>query len=428
MTAQPPQDEPGRFGLLQRLRGLARRARSLVVYLSFSSASNAIGLLTTLFMIRHVAPQEFGRLAITLGALMVVNPVISFGADNLVAINKTKMDPQDYAPFRKAYGDFALLAYAVTQALTLVFWLLTGWGDVLVLLVPLMAATKFYVNVASIEYVMEQRAIAYGLVQFLTSLVAAIVTVGLVLWVSARAESRVVALLLADIALLIVRYGIKPATLWHWRFDRPAFFSIVKFGAPLMLSIAPAYLINEADKVVVARELDLASAGIYGAACTIAGFMLTFITALLNATVPKILAALKEEREDPARTAMHYAAKFCGLCVAFALVFLLAYTLAARHLLPARYAAAIPAVYVLVGMMQLRSFYAVVGTVTDYFGMTTEKLVGFVIGAAASLGSMLLLIPRLGLFGAAFGMGLGYGSLGLWLMLLLRRRQRFVRT
>ncbi|MBV8045714.1 MAG: oligosaccharide flippase family protein [Paludibacterium sp.] len=413
-----------RFGLWPRLRNLAARARSLLVYLSFSSASNAVGLLTTLFMIRHVMPQEFGRLAITLGALVVVNPVISFGADNLIAINKTKMPPEDYESFRRAYSNFALLIYVVAQALTLAVWLTTGWGDVLVLLVPLMAITKFFVNMASIEYVMEQRAVAYGLVQFLTTLVAAIVTIVLVLWVSPRAESRVAALMLADIALLVVRYGAKPAFLLSWRFESTTFVRIMKFGAPLMFSIAPAYLINEADKVVVARTLDLGAAGIYGAACTIAGFMLTFIMALLNATVPNIMAALKEGRETPPRTAMRYAMKFTGLTFAFAIVFLLAYTLAAKYLMPARYAAAIPVVYVLVGMMQMRSFYAVVGTITDYFGMTTEKLVGFVLGAAFSLGSMLLLVPRLGLFGAAFGIGMGYAALGGWLMLCLLRRQK----
>jgi len=43
---------------------------------------------------------------------------------------------------------------------------------------------------------------------------------------------------------------------------------------------------------------------------TIAGFMVTFITALLNTTVPKIMAALKTRSEPPVRTALRYAAKF----------------------------------------------------------------------------------------------------------------------
>jgi O-antigen/teichoic acid export membrane protein len=38
------------------------------------------------------------------------------------------------------------------------------------------------------------------------------------------------------------------------------------------------------------------------------------------------------------------------------------------------------------------------------------------------LGSILLLIPRFGLFGAAFGVGLAYAALALWLLLALTRR------
>jgi O-antigen/teichoic acid export membrane protein len=76
----------------------------------------------------------------------------------------------------------------------------------------------------------------------------------------------------------------------------------------------------------------------------------------------------------------------------------------------------------MVCILQFRSFYAVVGTTTDYFGMTTEKLIGFVLAAAASLGGIFLLIPRLGLVGAACGLGLGYAVLGGWLMFCLVRR------
>ncbi len=406
----------------QRCRSLAQRARSLLLYLSFSSASNAVGLLTTLFMIRHVPPQEFGRLAITLGTLLVANAIIGFAADNLIAINKTNLDAEGYARFRTSYSHFALMNFAISQCIAVLVWL-TGWVDALVLLVPLIALTKFFVSMASIEYVMEQRAIAYGLVQFLTSLAAALITVVLVLWVSPKAESRIAALLLADLALLAVRYGVRPTVIASWHFDRATFLRIARFGAPLMISIGPSYMLNEGDKVVVARQLDLAAAGVYGAACTIAGFMLTFITALLNTTVPKIMAALKKRAEPASRTAIRYATKFCGLSFAFACIFLLAYTLAAGHLLPARYSAAISAVYVLVATMQLRSFYAVVGTVTDYLGMTSQKLAGFIFAAVVSLGSSFLLVPRLGLFGAAFGVGLGYATLGGWLMFCLVRRR-----
>ncbi len=169
------------------------------------------------------------------------------------------------------------------------------------------------------------------------------------------------------------------------------------------------------DKLMVAREMGLASVGIYGAAFTIAGVMLTFMAALQNSVIPKIMLALKADREHPLRVALRYAFKFLAVCAAFALVFLLAYTFAAKYLLPARYSAAVSTVYVLVAMMLWRSFYLTIGTVTDYFGMTKEKLIGCVLGAVANLGVVALLIPSVGLLGAACGMGLGYGALGGWL-------------
>jgi O-antigen/teichoic acid export membrane protein len=410
-------------GVRQRIRALAGRARSLFVYLSFSSASNMVGLFSTLFMVRHVAPAEFGRLTIALGALLVANAVIGFGADNLVAINKTNLTTTAYAAFRTAYSHFALMTYAIAQVAALATWAtMRGTVDGLVLLVPVMALTKFFVTMASIEYVMEQRAVTYGLVQFLTSVASAVLTVALVLWVSPKAESRIAALILADIALLVVRFGFWPRAAASWRFDREAFLRIVRFGAPLMLSVGPAYLLNESDKLVVAHQLDLDTAGIYGAACTIAGFMLTFITALLNAMTPRIMTALKHDGRQALRIVYRYSIRFCVVTALFATVFLAAYTLIAEHLLPARYSAAIPAVYVLVGMMLFRCFYAVVGTATDYFGMTHQKLLGIVIGACVTVAATALSLRVLGLPGAATGVGLGYAALGAWLTWSLVRR------
>jgi O-antigen/teichoic acid export membrane protein len=408
-------------GFWRRLYGPVQRIRSLFVYLSFSAAANAIGMVTTLFMVHYVAPQEIGRVALVVGALMVTNTLIGFGADNLTAINRTNLDREAYLSFRTSYSHFALMNFAIWQAIAVLIWAVFHVDD-LVLFVPLMSLTKFFVTMASIEYVMEQRAVAYGLVQCLTSLAATLVTVALVFWVSPKAESRIAGLLLADIALLAIRYGIRPRVIECWRFNRRVFIYIARFGVPLMLSVGPAYLLNEGDKVMVAREMGLALVGIYGAAFTVAGVVLTFMIALQNSVIPKIMLALKADRGDAFHVALRYAFKFLAVCAAFAIVFLLAYTVAAKYLLPAHYNAAVPTVYVLVIMMLWRSFYLTIGTVTDYFSMTKEKLVGCVLGAAVNLGVGTLLIPPLGLLGAACGMGLGYGALGGWLLFCLKRR------
>jgi len=391
--------------------------------MSFAVGANLVGLLGTLFMVRHVAPEEFGRLALALGALMLTNAIISLGADSLIAINKNKMTPEAYSNFRTAYRHLALMVFTLVQIAALAIWLATDWLNPLVLLVPLMAVTKFFVTIASIEYVMEQRAIAYGLVQLVTSLVAAIVTVLLVLLVSPNAESRIISLIFADLLLLMMRYGLRLEILRSWNFNRAEFARIARFGAPLMLSVVPAYLLNEADKLVVAKEMDLIAVGIYGAACTIAGFLLSFITALLNSLLPRIMCALKDYPERSLSISLNYASRFCIITALFGTFFLFSYSLLAIHLLPARYSEAIPVVYVLSFMMLCRAFYIVIGTVTDYFEMSNQKLVGVMLGAIVTVGVTTFATRTAGLFGAAIGVGLGYAVLAAWLTLSLARRQ-----
>lgn len=413
-------DSPASFW--RRLRAPVQRIRSLLVYLSFSAAANAVGLVTTLFMVRYVAPQEVGRVALVLGALMVTNALMSFGADNLTAINKANLEPAAYLAFRTSFSHFALMNFAMWQAVAIFIWAVFH-VDSLVLFIPLMSLTKFFVSMASLEYVMEQRAVAYGLVQFLTSLAATVITVILVIFISPKAEARIAALLVADLAILAVRYGIRPRIVFSWRFHSSDFKRIALFGLPLMLSVGPAYLLNEGDKVMVTHQMGLAATGVYGAAWTIANVMLTFIVALQNSVIPNLLQSLKANQEHAARVALRYAFRFSAICAVFALVYLLSYTFIAGYLLPARYKAAIATVYVLVLMMQARGLYAVIGTVTDYFGMTVHRLIGCVLGAVVCLGVVGLLIPPFGLVGAGFGVGSGYIALCIWLLCCLRQRQ-----
>lgn len=395
--------------------------KAFVSYFSFSLATSALGFVASLAMMRLILPVEFGRIALFLSIQFVVGPLISFSADNLIAINKSKLDTAGYEHFRRSYVTLAYLIFLFIQILFLLAYATGLQYDALFMLIPLAALLKYLIGVASMEYVMEEKSLQYGLIQFCTTACSLVLTILLLKFVAARIELRIGALLFADLVFLLVRYWGRMHYLYSVSFDRPEFKRIALFGFPLLLSIAPAWALNEADKVLVAKYADLTSVGLYAAACSIGGFMLTFNTSLLNSTIPRLYSELCAAPMEAVAVTRRHLLRYMLVSAIFAAAFALAYGLSADLILPAKYAAARGVVYWVIFFALARSFYAILGAVTDYLGLTVQKLRGIVIGAFAALAGIIVGIYYFGIVGAALGVGAGYTVLGISLWISLKQ-------
>jgi len=271
---------------------------------------------------------------------------------------------------------------------------------------------------------MEGKSVQYGMVQFFTNTFSLVLTIVFIYLFSPTAVWRLTALILADLVFLLVRYHGRMNLLISFVFDKLQYREIVKFGFPLMLSIAPAWALNEADKVIVAKHADLTSVGIYAAACTIGAFMVTFNSSLLNAILPKLYAELSMQQLSILSITKRYLWKYVLISAIFAAFFTFVYGIMADMILPAKYVAARNVVYWVVFFALARSFYSIIGTVTDYFGMTMERLKGIVLGGAAALLSIYIGVLHFGISGATLGVGVGYSVLGITLWFYLVQKER----
>lgn len=398
--------------------------RSIFSYFSFSIATSALGFVAALVMMRLMPPEEFGRIALFLSMQFVAVPMISFAADSLIAINKAKLGMVEYENFRRSYVTFAYLMFVVVQT---AFFLLYSMGilhDGLFLLIPLYGLIRFLISMASTEYVMEEKAVQYGMVAFSTTLTSLLLTIILLSLFSGVADWRIAALLFADILFLFVRYRGRMKLLWTFSVDKAVFKDVVRFGFPLLLSVAPAWALNESDKIIVAKYTDMASLGYYAAACAIGGIMITFNMAMLNALTPKIYQALGANPRGMMPIIKRYVRKFLSASVGFGCLFSLVYWVAADLVLPEKYAAARPIVFVVILFSLGRGLYSVLGTVNDYYKMTHVRLFAFCVGAGVAVFVAILGVKLLGVVGVAAGVGLGYLALCAVLWINLKKVSR----
>lgn len=399
--------------------------RSFMSYFSFSIATSAVGFASTLIVLWLIPPEEYGRIALFMSMQFVSVPLISFAADNLIAINKARYGYIEYLSFRCNYVTFAYLMFVGAQMVFFCLYLLGVFHDNLFLMIPVVGLVRFLIRMASIEYVMEEKSVQYGVVAFSTALASLLLTILCLSFISGVADWRIAALLIADFMFLFVRYRGRMNLLWTFSVNRNAYRDILVFGFPLLLSVGPAWALNEADKLIVAKYADMATVGYYAAACAVGSIMITFNTALINVITPRIYKELGDNPEKIIYVIKRYMRVIMGATFGFGCLFLLVYSLAVDLILPEKYAAARSIVFVIVVFSLGRSLYSVLGLVTDYHGMTVAKLKGVICGGSIAVIVAILGIMQFGVIGAAVGVGAGYLSLSwvLWFYLVKRSRQ-----
>lgn len=399
--------------------------RSFISYFSFSIATSAVGFISTMILMRLIPPEEYGRIAIFMSIQFFSVPIISFAGNNLVAINKARLGKPEYEHFRRSYVSLAYLMFLAMQFLFIALYVLGLLHDRLFLLVPIVGIVRFLIGLASMEFVMEEKSVQYGMVGFSTALISLLLTVLLVINMSGVADWRISALLISDILFVFVRYYGRLKLIWTFTFDKDVFKDIARFGLPLLVSVVPAWALNESDKIIVAKYTDMVSVGYYAAAMAIAGIMITFNVAMLNSSIPKIYQALGDKPERMMETIKLYVKKLVGASAAFGVFFAIVYGFTAGYILPEKYAAARLIVFVAILFSLGRSFYAVLGLVTDYYGMTVVKLKGIIYGGVTTVLAVVLGVKYFGVIGAAVGAGTGYFVLSyvLWFELVGKSRQ-----
>jgi O-antigen/teichoic acid export membrane protein len=398
------------------------RYKVFFAYFSFALATSAIGFLSSLAMMYLISPNELGRVALFVSIQFLIGPVISFSAENMVSINRIKLGQVDYEYFIKNYISLGYLIFLIIQTGLIISFAFGIFNDSLFLLIPLAALLKYLIAIASMEYIIEERVKIYGYMQFFTALLSFVLSVTFLHFLNGVADWRILSILIPDMFFLGIRYRGKSKLLFSINLDGKQISKITKFGFPLLLSIGPAWLLNEADKMIIAKYQNITSVGHYAAACTIAGFMATFNVALVNATLPKLYDSLSRDSRPILTITKRYLLRHILISIIFAGFFSLVYFFLADIILPEKYSISKNIVYIVIICSLARSTYTILGAVTDFFGMTIERLIGIVVAGLTAGLVMIVGVSEYGLIGAPIGMALGYTLLGLILFQFIKNR------
>lgn len=183
----------------------------------------------------------------------------------------------------------------------------------------------------------------------------------------------------------------------------------LRFGAPLTPNILIHWITQSSDKYILGLFLGLNAVGVYSAAYAIGGLIYLFVSPIQFILFPELARMYDENQLDDVRLYMSHSIKYfllIGIPAASGLS-VLAKPLLEILTTPAFVNASLVIPFVAVGAL-FEGVYSIVINVTHLVKKTKYNFYIQLIAAVTNLGLNLLLIPIMGILGAAIATSISY--------------------
>lgn len=191
----------------------------------------------------------------------------------------------------------------------------------------------------------------------------------------------------------------------HIPFDYSRIKPIIKYSVPLVLAGMLGFFTTGFDKVLLERQKDLYSLGIYSVAVQMSGFINVFSTAIKTTFQPDAYQAIADKN-------MRKLAKTIFLNVGLVSIIVLLFIIFCPiliHLLTAgRYDASTGLARILSLSVITSTIYYQISQATYGSGLSNLTLINKIIGSVLSALLFIVMIPRFGAVGAAWSMVLSF--------------------
>ncbi len=402
---------------------LRRLASTGAAYTAASIISKLIAVALLPLYTRYLTPSDYGAAEVLFAAVVAVSIVIRLGVVEALLRFYYKTDED---PDRTVATSFSVLFWAGTiSALILLPFaapiseLLLGQTDTELTRI---AIAGLWVLTLS-EYLLtifrlDERAKAFFTVTVISVLVTIPVTVVLVVFYDLGAEG----LLLgsygtgAVVVLFLIAYHHRRLSLIP---DLPLLRRMMRFGLPTMPAELSLYSLSFVDRIIIARTLGLAEAGLYALAVKVSQSVNVLVRGFQLAFPPLAYSIVDDDEAAKA-----YSAVVTWFVVLMALVITAIWLTAPwiiRIFAAPEYFPAEEAVGPVAAGTALYAIYMVLLVVLGRTGRTEFNFPATLAGVTANIGLNLILVPVWGIVGAAVSLVISY-SIVLVLMYVFTQR------
>ena len=395
---------------------LRRLATTGAAYTAASILSKVIAVALLPLYTRYLSTEDYGAAEILFAAVVTASIVVRLGLIEAILrfFYKDDEDPAEVVAgsfaglfWLSTLGALVLLPFAGPLAEALLpeakalggsapelvriaiagLWGLTMWEFMLTL------------------YRLEERARAYFLTTILNVLASIGFTVILVVGLDEGARGLLVGSYAAGAAFVVALIALQWQRL-SLRFDRELMRRLFRFGLPTMPAEVSLYLLNFADRLIIARSLGLAEAGLYSLAVKFAQAVNVLVRGFQLAWPP--LAYSIRDDDEARRTYATVVTLFVAGCSWVVAGMWLFSRWIVRALADPKFFDSFEAIGLISTAVTLYALYLVLVVILGRTGRTEFNFPAAIGALVANVVLNLLLVPSLGIVGAGLALVASY--------------------
>jgi O-antigen/teichoic acid export membrane protein len=296
--------------------------KKFLCYGGFSLASTLFGILSLPVLTSFLLPSEYGILGISLTILSLLVPLNTLSNEHNVQAIKTRATLGEYSHYWDVLCSFSFLIFV---GCLFVFSPLVYAFDfpIVLVLIPLLSLVRALRLLKQAELAVSDRDFLYGLSSLLIAVFAFFVTLFIFYFYSASAALRIVGLLFSEILVFVYIIKIR----FTFIVDTKTIKKLIIFGFPLIISILPAWLVNESSRFFLLHYGSLEVVGLFTLSFQISVIYLQFNTVLANTYVKKILKDIGASFKLPFILKITFIQAACALIFVMGINYLGAYIL-----------------------------------------------------------------------------------------------------
>jgi O-antigen/teichoic acid export membrane protein len=411
--------------LIQALRA-GEVFRGAVAYAFAASSQRLVNFLLLPFYTRALAPAEYGQLAIIVTFGAAVQTLLSFGLETAVfrELVRLRESPAGRREFINSVGLFTVTVSALLSiVLGVIAWAwisdpfsVPGQGLLIAFLAAGFHASAVVLPLALLRA--EERLGAYVRVNLLYGATSAVLTFIAVVVLNLGIMGFIVSNLVATMVLFVsgLRAMDHP---WTPRLNARVLWVALAFGLPMLPHALLHWGLGLSDRVILGTFVEPAALGVYSLAYQFVTPVSMLVVALNQAIMPRYARASVARSDLPSlRGVVTQQALVVGL-LGLGAALLVPPTI--RLLLPDTYWGAADLVPMIALGITLFGLYLIP---MDYIvlvaGRTQWIWVATLVAALTNVGLNLVLVPRFGIFAAAWNTAAGYGALLLAIYVYMR--------
>lgn len=400
-----------------KIRSIINKSRSQVTNMSLYFLAALIPMVLSLvsnpFFARNLSPEDYAIIGYYSAFVILFGPLINFYLLHFYTKRFYELDAEGRdllkATLYRALIFFSLFLTFIAVLLLCAYKQIIN-SDSQIPLLPYVVLSMLPLPITGIytlsltECRMKRESKRF----FYISIVNGVLGVGLALLLVVifhfGAIGRMSATLITAIIMFVYTF-LHDKDVWKHPFDKKLFYQSLTFCWPLVLASMLTFFCTGYDKILLERQNDLHTLGIYSVGVTIAGYLSLFSSSINDTFQPDIYESIVKRNFTRCLKYIIMKLAIMSVCVImFALFapFIINILTYGRYIESAPYA-------IIVGISSITSMmYYSMSQVTVAMGYTKITLINKIIGSLVSIVSFGLLIKTHGAIGAAWGVVLSY--------------------